>query len=180
MESSEQTLAAHACRGDRSAVRAVYDRYAPLLAAVCARYINDTDDAKDVLQESFIKIFGSMSSFVYRGEGSLRAWMTRIVVNESLKFLRKSDSLVFLTDDGELPETADEPEPDVGDIPPDRIFLLIRQLPPGFRTVFNLYVFEHKTHAEIASALGISESTSASQLHRAKKYLANAINRLRQ
>lgn len=152
-------------------MKMLYDRYAGYLTAVCARYIVDDDDVKDILQESFIKIFGSLDRFSWRGAGSLKAWMTRIVVNDSLKFLRKKRTVP-------LPETLQdipEEEPAFEEVPLPVIQDLIRKLPDGYRTVFNLFVFEEKSHKEIASMLGIKENSSASQLFHAKALLSRGI-----
>lgn len=82
-------------RGDGRAMKVIYDRYVEYLSAVCARYISGDDDRKDVLQESFVRIFTSLDKFCFRGEGSLKAWMIRIVVNESLRFLRKTRRMIL-------------------------------------------------------------------------------------
>jgi len=152
-------------------MKMLYDRYAGYLAAVCARYIPDDDDVKDVLQDAFIKIFQSMDRFSWRGEGSLKAWMTRIVVNDSLKALRRKKPLPLLDS---LPEPAEE-EPAFDAVPLPVLQGMIRKLPDGYRTVFNLFVFEDKPHREIASLLGIKENSSASQLYHAKALLARWI-----
>ena len=153
-------------------MKMLYDRYVGYLTAVCARYIPDDDDMKDILQEAFVKIFRTMGSFTWRGEGSLKAWMSKIVVNDSLKALRRKKPLPLSET---LPEPIDEEEPAFADVPLDVIQGMIRQLPDGYRTVFNLFVFEDKSHREIASLLGIKENSSASQLHHAKAMLARWI-----
>lgn len=160
--------------GDQNAMRLLYDRYAGYMAAVCARYVESEDDRKDILQECFIKIFKSVSRFEFRGEGSLKAWMIRITANESLRFLRNSSAYSFIDYGGNLPDVPEEP--DVDSIPDDVINGIILSMPAGYRAVFNLYVFEQKSHKEIAKMLGIGESTSASQFSRAKAYLAKRIN----
>lgn len=168
--------------GDRVAMKAFYDRYSPQLATVCYRYVDDPDDVKDVLQESFVKMFEAIGRFDYRGEGSLRAWATRIVVNESLRFIGRRRRLCEVsTPESALPDLPDDlPEPDLADVPAAVILDMIRDLPAGYRTVFNLYVFEGRSHRDIAALLGISENTSASQLHRARKMLAARINQYNQ
>ena len=152
-------------------MKMLYDRYAGYLTAVCARYVRDDDDVKDILQEAFIKIFRTMERFEYRGEGSLKAWMTRIVVNDSLKSLRKKRALPVTDAIPDLPEE----EPDFARVPMPVLQQMIRELPDGYRTVFNLYVFEDKPHKEIASILGIKENSSASQYFHAKALLARRI-----
>ena len=161
-------------RGDSSAMDTLYAHYADYLTGVCYRYITNDEDLKDVLQESFIKIFTQITSFEYRGSGSLQAWMTRIAVNESLQLLRrqKNDPLLL---DTELPDLPDE-DPDTEELTPDVLVRLLRKLPKGYRTVLNLYVIEGKSHKEIAELLHIKPDSSASQLHRAKNMLAHIIN----
>ncbi len=158
-------------------MREFYDRHAGYLTAVCLRYVASRDDAKDVLQESFIRIFGSIGRFDYRGPGALRVWLRRIAVNESLKWLKERKKLRSAEDVDGFVKTTDEDEFSLDTIPASVILEMIRSLPDGYRTVFNLYVFEEKSHREIAAMLNIAENTSASQLHRAKALLAKQIKK---
>ena len=175
---SEQELVAMLRQGDSSAMGEVYARYAKYLTGVCARYIIEDEDIKDVLQESFIKIFTKADTFRYAGEGSLKAWMAQVTVNEALQHLRneKRQGLVIF-DDERMTDRSDETDedPDISKLSTDELLNLIRELPPGYRAVFNLYVIEGKRHREIAQLLGIQEATSASQLMRAKRQLAKRI-----
>lgn len=157
--------------GDSAVSKALYCTYAGYLTGVCTRYLSDPDDVKDVLHDSFLRIFASVRTFEYRGKGSLKAWLTRVVVNESLKFIRHTYRLEFVPVSQESIEIEAE-EPELDGIPMAELHRMICELPPGYRTVFNLYVFEEKSHKEIAAILNIRESTSASQLHRAKALLA--------
>ncbi len=166
---AERQLLERARNGDRVAVREIYDRFSGYLAATCARFLPDPRDQKDVLQESFVKIFTSLDSFDFRGEGSLKAWMRRILVNESLKTLRKRRRSVPIVFEDEVRDV------DVAEVPAEVIHKMIQGLPEGYRTVFNLYALEDKSHKEIAGLLGITESTSASQLYRARMILARMI-----
>ena len=172
MNGEEQTIS-KAQHGDRCAMHEIYNAHAAYLFAVCTRYVADNDSAKDVMQEAFIRIFSNITQFRYRGEGTLRAWMTRIVVNEALKHIRRNS--IFYDTDIEKIDMPDEEETDIHGVPPDDIHDIIRQLPDGYRTVLNLFVFEQKSHKEIAQMLGISELTSASQYHRAKKLLKKLV-----
>jgi len=165
-------------KGDKEAFRQIYARYVRYLTAVSFRYVLNTEDVKDILQESFIKIFASINSFKFKGPGSLKGWLTKIVVNETLKHLCKSKHL-DVTDIAESEADIADEEPEVDEISSDLIYHLIRELPDGYRTIFNLYVIEGKTHKEIAYMLNIKESTSASQLHRAKAILASKINQFK-
>lgn len=158
-----------------TAMKLIYKTYIRHLSAVCSRYIVNDEDVKDVLQECFLKIFASFSNFSYRGEGSLKAWLTKIVINESLRHIRHDRRTLFDQVTSET-ESIQDAEPDIEQIPASVIHSFIRELPDGYRLVFNLYVIEGKSHKEIARMLGIKESTSASQLHRAKALLASKIN----
>ena len=177
---SERELAEMLQRGDASVMGELYARYARHLTSVCSRYIIDYEDVKDVLQESFIKIFTKGSNFKLKEEGSLKAWLRQIVVNESLTFLKKKErnNLVEF-DDRIMPDISDETEEMniLPKIPTDVLYQMIRALPPGNRIVFNLYAIEGRTHKEIAELLGIQETTSISQLSRAKKMLAKKIKK---
>ena len=134
-------------RGDASAMDMLYADYADYLTGVCCRYIGNEDDRKDVLQEAFIKIFTSIGHFSYRGEGSLKAWVTRIAVNEALQYLRQQCRWSPIDSDAPLP----------------------------YRAVFNLFAIEGLSHKEIARQLGITPSTSASQYFKARAMLARMI-----
>ena len=162
--------------GDRRALRRFYDRYAGHAMAVALRYMADSDKAKDVVQDSFVKMLTSIGRFEYRGEGSLKAWAMRIVVNESITALRHTIPTVDIAvaSREEEPMNGDDP-PDVERVPPDVLTTLIGQLPTGYRTVLNLFVFEQKSHAEIGQLLGIKKDSSASQFTRAKVLLAKKI-----
>ncbi|MCE5205923.1 MAG: RNA polymerase sigma factor [Porphyromonadaceae bacterium] len=175
-ENKERKLIRQIVQGDRVAMKRFYDDHSGYLTAVCARYISNREDIRDVLQDSFLKIFNAIHKFEYKGPGSLRAWSVRIVVNEALNHIKENEKMQF-TDlsDGDIPDPADEREPDFEDIPTSVILDMVRMLPPGYRTVFNLFIFENKSHKEIASILHIAESSSASQLHRAKGILMKEI-----
>lgn len=158
--------------GDASGMRAFYERYVGFLTAVCSRYVPDRAAVKDILQEVFVKAFDRIGSFEYRGEGSVKAWMHRIVVNDSLKFLRANGKMKYVDD---LPDVEDEQMDSLPDVPAAVVAEMIKSLPDGYRTVFNLFVFEKKSHREIAELLGIKEDSSASQFFRARAMLAKKI-----
>ena len=140
--------------------------------AVSHRYVADADSRKDIVQESFIQVLTHVNDFQYRGEGSLTAWLLRIVVNRSVDYLRKHERWVSADS---MPELPDEDEPPVEQVPPEAVADMLGQLPAGYRTVFNLYVFEQRSHKEIARLLHIKENSSASQYSRARKMLAHMI-----
>lgn len=161
-------------KGDAHAMDKLYAEYADYLAGVCSRYIRNREDLHDVLQESFIKIFGNISAFEYRGAGSLKAWITRIAVNESLHFLRDGNLSMFVGEDAVPPDFPEE-EPEIDRLSVKQIADLILRLPPGYRAVFNLFAIEGKSHKEIGQLLNIKPDTSASQFHKARNMLARMI-----
>lgn len=171
---SEETLVKEMQRGDKKAMRVAYDRYVGYLTAVCSRYVIVSEDVRDVLQNSFINIFLNINQFKHRENASLKSWMTRIVVNESLKFLKNGERFSFIECAEELPEMPDSNE-EMYDIPFEVMQQMVKELPDNYRTVFNLFVFEHKSHREIAGMLNIKENTSSIHLYRAKAMLAKNI-----
>ncbi len=175
----EQTILHRLRQGDAAAFQCLYRQTVRYLTGVCSRYVSNDEDMRDVLQESFLKAYSALPSFVYRGEGSLRAWLSRIVVNEALLYLRRTEP--FLTEEiGEqCADIADEAV-DTELIPSEVIHDAIRSLPAGYRTIFNLYAVEGKSHGEIAALLHIKESSSASQFHRAKLLLATRLRQWQQ
>lgn len=166
------------CRvGDNTARKELYTLYSKRLLAVCYRYTGDLDIAHDVLHDGFIRIYKSISKFTYRGEGSLVFWMNRIMANVSLDYLQKKKKMqeIICTEE-ELPEISDLPEKNEYEVISDeQLMYFVAQLPVGYRTVFNLFVFEGKSHKEIAEMLHINEHTSTSQFYRAKCMLVKRI-----
>lgn len=173
METELQLLDA-ICNGDRGATRRLYERYSGHAMAIGLRYVPERDAVRDVMQDSFVTILTSVSKFNYRGEGSLKAWVSRIVAHKAIDYLRAHERISYVT---AIPEQADEQEePDVGGVPPDVLTEMIGRLPTNYRMVLNLYVFEQRSHKEIAQLLGIKENTSTSQYFRAKQLLAKMLN----
>ena len=163
---------------DQQAMKQLYLMYVEELSSVCRRYVPAENDTKDVLQNSFVKIFTSIPALEYRGDNSFKGWLHKIVANESINFLRERKRLKWVMHDTlSLPIEEDE-DPEVERLSPNELHRLISELPDGYRTVLNLHVIEGYPHAKIAELLGIKESTSASQLHHAKQQLAKRINEL--
>ena len=180
--SEEQELVNDLLKKDKNAWKYFYNLYAKDLIRICGRYVSDGEQINDILQEGFVKMFQSIDKFEYRGDGSLSAWMRRIIINEALGYLRRlNKNIEESVDPQEIPDKADESdEPEIQDVPQSVLYLMIQELPVGYRTVFNLYVFENMSHKEIAKRLGIAEASSASQFHRAKKILAKKITGYKQ
>ncbi len=171
----ELELSQRCKQGDNTARKELYERYAGRLLAICIRYVRERATAEDLLHDGFIKIFEAMDQFTWRGKGSLRAWMSRIMVNTALQYLRttqRKDQMVLVE---ELPEKEVEVD-QIETIPKQTLLKFIAELPDGYRTVFNLFVLEDKSHKEIAELLGINEKSSASQLYRARCTLAERVN----
>lgn len=157
---------------DPAAQKWLYDRYSPMLFAVCRRYLRSREDAEEALVSGLFKVFSQIES--YTGTGSFEGWMRRIVVNEALMMLRKNYHLVFPGDEAGIPEREDSFSIEA-ELSAREILELLDQLPTGYRTVFNLYVLEGFKHHEIAEILGISINTSKSQLILAKEKLRNLL-----
>ena len=173
METERQLLDAIRS-GDRQAMRRLYDRFSGYTMAVALRYVPDREDVRDVLQDSFVKILTSIQTFDYRGEGSLKAWVARVVANRAIDWIKEHEKITNITDITE--EMIDDGVPDVDEIPPDLLNQMIGRLPAGCRMVLNLFVFEQLSHKDIAQRLGIKEDSSASQFFHAKKLLKGMIS----
>ena len=162
--------------GDRASQKAIYDRLAPRMYPICIRYIGDRVQAEDVLQDGFVTLFGKMKDF--KGEGSFEGWARRIFVTTALMALRKKDVLKMSDELDTARGMKAETVTQVQNIGYKELMKLIMTLPPGFRTVFNLYSIEGYSHKEISEMLGISETTSRTQLSRARTWLQNRIKNL--
>ena len=169
---NEHDLIEGCIRGDRKMQRELYERFAPKMYGVCLRYASNAEEAEDILQEGFIKVFRKITS--YRGEGSFEGWIRRIFVNTAIEYYRKKTYLQPITEHEE--NTVEGKYLSVLDNLAEKdIIKLVQQLSPGYRTVFNMYVVEGYTHKQIADLLGISEGTSKSQLSRAKQILQDMV-----
>jgi RNA polymerase sigma factor (sigma-70 family) len=164
----------HGCiQGDRRMQKGLYDKYAGKMYAVCLRYMSNADDAQDILQEGFIKVYKNLERF--RGEGSFEGWVRRIFVNTAIEQIRKKKNDLSLTEKEESIELKSVSA--IENINEKDLMRIIRDLSPGYRAVFNLYVVEGYSHKEIGELLGISEGTSKSQLARARMILQEKIKR---
>ena len=161
--------------GDRRAQKAIYDALSGKMYAVCLRYMGDRLSAEDVLQEGFVTLFAKLDTF--SGEGSFEGWARKIFVNTALMSLRKNDLLKDSTDVDTAWNVSSDAPSAIQQISLKELERAIAELPPGFRTVFNMYVVEGYSHAEIAGQLGISEATSRSQLLRARALLQAKIGK---
>ncbi|GAA4447323.1 RNA polymerase sigma factor [Ravibacter arvi] len=170
---SHETQLIRALRArDPKAQRLLFEKFSGRMMTVCVRYVGDRMTAEDILVQGFMKIFDAISQF--REEGSFEGWMRRIMVNEALAFLRQQRRLL---ENADLAEAHSIPDYQYADehLHASEIIRMIEKLPLGYRTVFNLYAIEGFTHMEIAKMLGITESTSKSQLHRARASLQEMV-----
>jgi RNA polymerase sigma-70 factor (ECF subfamily) len=161
------------CRKNNStAQREMFDRYSPRMLGICRRYVGNHGDAEDLMINGFMKIFDRIGQ--YTGEGSFEGWMTRIMINESLTFIRRNKNMSV---EVSLEKAEQTPDYSAGleNWETSELLKLVDDMPVGYRTVFNLYVLEGYSHREIAELLNISEGASKSQLSRAKAYLREKI-----
>lgn len=170
---SESDLISGCIEGDRRMQEELYNRFAPKMYAVCLRYANNADDAQDLLQEGFIKVYKNLHRF--RAEGSFEGWIRRVFVNSSIEHFRKKSAKLSTVSDKEESTIEDTDITALDNLAEKDIIRLIQDLSPGYRTVFNLYVIEGYAHKEIGELLGISEGTSKSQLARAKAILQKKV-----
>ena len=160
-------------KGDRASQKVLYDRLAPRMFPVCIRYVGDRTLAEDILQDGFITLFTHLDS--YKGEGSFEGWARKIFVTTALMSLRKKDALKMSDELDAARSMKADMTTQIQSIGYKELMELITTLPPGFRTVFNMYAIEGFSHKEIGEMLGISETTSRTQLSRARIWLQNKI-----
>lgn len=165
---TESDLIRGCLEGDRRMQELLYQRFSPKMYAISLRYAGKTEDAQDILQDGFVKVFRNLG--MYRGDGSFEGWMRRIFVNTAIEHYRRQVQTYNVTETHEI--TLESKGATVLDtLSLKDLMSAIQQLSPGYKTVFNLYVIEGYTHKEIAEMIGISEGTSKSQLARAKGIL---------
>ena len=172
-EPKEHQLLRDCIAGDRKAQQELYNLYAPLVYAICLRYMGNSDDAKDMLQDTMVKFFQKAGEL--RFQGSLEGWVKRIGVNSCLDQLKRNKAKFTMDIDNAIGISGDvnAAQP----LETKDLLRLLGSLPEGYRTVFNLFAIEGFTHAEIADLLNISENTSKSQLFKARKWLQAKLDR---
>ncbi len=188
MEAVEQVFASiiDGCiAGERRSQQRVYELFYGKMMAVCLRYTKNHDQAKDILQDGFIKVFRSMDRF--NRAGSFEGWIRRIMVNTAIDhFRRAKNAYLLLGEERSIEDFGDQDEEDtiqdteeeeLPDLKPADVINAMQKLTPAYRTVFNLYVFEEMTHKEIAELLGINIGTSKSNLAKAKNNLKKLLKK---
>ncbi len=174
MQRSNESLVTRLKKGEKKAMEEFYDKYSPVLLGISMRYCDCREDAEDMLHDSLMKILKGIQQFTETFEGSFEAWIKRITANNCINALRKKIETVKLHG-GEF-ENFGHDENEFFDLPthhiePELVIEMIQSLPVGYRTVLNLFVFEKRSHKEIAKDLNISENTSKSQLSKARNLL---------
>jgi RNA polymerase sigma factor (sigma-70 family) len=162
-------------KNDRKQQEMLYKILAPKMLAVCMRYANDKDEAQDILQEGFIKMFKNMRN--YRGEGSFEGWIRRIMVHSAISRYRKAKTIVLVDDfaDQNIPVSSSY---NANGLEAREILQMVDELPTTYRSVFNMYAIEGYSHQEIGSALGMTELLSRTTLYRARAILKEKLNSL--
>jgi RNA polymerase sigma factor (sigma-70 family) len=174
-----ESILIEACiNNDPKAQRYLFDKYGSKMLGVCARYCRNLEDARDAMQDGFVKIFGIIEKF--NGNSKLETWMTRVMINTAIDHFKKENKYILfdsnehiLSDDnGEEDQLFVEENVELDE---DTILNVLSELPDGYRVVFSLYVVDGMSHKQIATHLGISEGTSKSQLARARKFLQDLL-----
>ena len=164
-------------RGESWARKRVYELYAPTMMSLCLRYVGDYETARDLLQDGFIKVFIKIGKF--SNKGVFAGWIHRIFVTTALEYLRKTDALRSAVDIVDYSEQFKDVDVSVLDkLSEDDLMDCVRKLPPGYRTIFNMFAIEGYSHSEIAEALGISVTTSKTQFFRARSALQKSVKQL--
>lgn len=175
-EYSEQEIIEGCIREDSRYQRLFFEKYYSRMYAVCFRYSKDEEEAKDILQEGFMKAFDGIRLF--KGESSLATWLTRIMTNTAINYLKKRNKNLFASLDEQFTEVAEVEEQELSklnELHAEEALALLQKLPAGYRSILNLYVFEGYSHKQISALLGISEGTSKSQLSKARALLKKFI-----
>jgi RNA polymerase sigma factor (sigma-70 family) len=176
---SEKEILAGCIQGKPAAQRKLFDTYSRLLLGVCNRYAASIEEAEDIMQEGFVKIFLNVKEF--KGDGSLVAWMRRIMINTAITHYHKMRKHRYHDDLDEVRESKLEDQDwSEADFTREELYKVIHRMPEGYRMVFNLYAVEGYKHREIAEILNIDENTSKSQYSRARRWLQARLIKIKQ
>lgn len=158
------------------AQRKLYEKYSGKLMTVCLRYCSSTEEAEDAFQEGFVKIFGKLAD--YKFEGSFEGWMRRVMVNNILDMMRKNKKHLYQLDVTEQVSIESNSNSALDEMSATELMEIVKSMPEGYRTVFNLFAIEGYSHKEIAEMIGFTESTSKSQFLRARSYLKKRLEEI--
>jgi RNA polymerase sigma factor (sigma-70 family) len=175
----QKDILAGCIQGRSSAQRKLYDAYSRMLLGVCNRYAASIEEAEDIMQEGFVKIFLHIREF--KGDGSLVAWMRRIMINTAITHYHKMRKHRYHDDLDDVRESSfEDSDWSEADFTREELYSIIHRMPDGYRMVFNLYAVEGYKHREIAEILEIDENTSKSQYSRARRWLQERLIKLKQ
>lgn len=172
----DSALVKKCLKGDSRAQRALFEKFAPKMLGVCMRYAKNTQQAEDVLQDGFVKVFTKLSN--YSGNGSLEGWIRRIIVNTALDEIRRNVKFQSNVNVDDVDYKLELDSHIVEGLAAEDLMKVVNDLPDGYRIVFNMFAIEGYSHKEIAMQLNISENTSKSQYSRARAYLKNKLEEL--
>jgi len=172
----DSALVKKCLKGDARAQRALFEKFAPKMLGVCMRYAKNTEQAEDVLQDGFVKVFTKLSH--YSGNGSLEGWIRRIIVNTALDEIRRNVKFQSNINVDDVDYKLELDSHIVEGLAAEDLMKVVNDLPDGYRIVFNMFAVEGYSHKEIAMQLNISENTSKSQYSRARAYLKNKLEEL--
>lgn len=170
---SEEELIKQCLKNDQRAQRMLFDMFSPKMMSVCMRYASNRDEAEDILQDGFVKVFSKLN--LYKGDGSFEGWIRRTIINTALDQIRRTKKNIIDVDLSEADYLAGEDEKVVSRLRTEEVMQIIQNMPDGYRTVFNLFAIEGYSHKEIADELGVTESTSKTQYKKARNYLMGVI-----
>lgn len=173
--SIEEEIVKGCLAGKREYQKKLYQLYAGKMLFVCMRYTKNREEAEDVMQDAFIKVFRSLASFKF--QGSFEGWVRRIMVHTAIEYLRKKKHATVFDDVEDIIHQPESETDATGKLNEKELLRMIHYLPDGYRTVFNMYVIEGYSHKEIAGMLQISEGTSKSQLSKAKNHLKGLLHK---
>lgn len=171
----DTTLVEECVKGNARAQRMLFDKFAKKMLGVCLRYAKDMEQAEDVLQDGFVKVFFKLRDF--KNEGSLEGWIRRIMVNTALDQIRKNGKLLGDTSIDDVGYKIENNDMIFENLVAEDLMKLVQAMPDGYKVVFNMFAIEGYSHSEIADTLGISENTSKSQYSRARAYLRERLER---
>jgi len=169
----DTTLVIECVKGNPRAQRMLFDRFSSKMLGVCLRYAKDSEQAEDILQDGFVKVFTKLKDF--KNEGSLEGWIRRVMVNTALDQIRKNTKTLGDVSVEDVQYKIENNDHIAEQLMAEDLLKLVNSMPDGYKVVFNMFAIEGYTHREIADTLGISESTSKSQYSRARAYLRERI-----
>lgn len=170
----DTTLVIECVKGNPRAQRMLFDRFSSKMLGVCLRYAKDSEQADDILQDGFVKVFTKLKDF--KNAGSLEGWIRRVMVNTALDQIRKNGKTLGDVSVEDVQYKIENNDHIAEQLMAEDLLKLINSMPDGYKVVFNMFAIEGYTHNEIADTLGISESTSKSQYSRARAYLRERVS----